>query len=225
MKPAVTSHAVFDLDGTLIDSVSLCADILNAMLADRGAAFRVSNDQTRPHVTAGGPAMVAALLGDHCGDPTLAIGEFRERYAATPTPAACLYPGVREGLAELRRQGVGLAIVSNKPQALCEKAMRELDLADLFDAIVGTAPDVPLKPDPTGLDLALARAGGTRRRCCFVGDSDGDHALARRADVPLVMVAYGYGEACRDWPGALIAEDFTAVPVLVTGLLARRAAA
>lgn len=195
------------------------------MLADRGADLRLSIDDTRPHVTAGGPAMIAALLGGHCGEVSAAVGEFRERYAAMPTPPASLYPGVREGLRRLRRRGVGLAIFSNKPQHLCDKVMAELDLGGLFDAIVGTSAGVPLKPDPTGLDLALARAGGTRARCCFVGDSDGDHALALGAGIPLVMVGYGYGEAGRSWPGALAAADFATVPDLVADLLAARDAA
>jgi phosphoglycolate phosphatase len=206
----------------LIDSVPLCAELINAMLADRGAASRVTAAQTRPHVTAGGPAMVSALLGEHCGDPALAIAEFRERYAATPTPPDCLYPGVRQGLAALRARGVGLGVVSNKPQALCEKVIGELHLAPLFGAIVGTGPGVPLKPDPTGLDLALARLGATRDDCCYVGDSEPDHALARRAGVPLVMVTYGYAEPGRPWPEAAAADDFSAVPGLVAALLAAR---
>jgi phosphoglycolate phosphatase len=194
------------------------------MLEDRGAASRVTDAQTRPHVTAGGPAMVSALLGEHCGDAALAIAEFRERYAATPTPD-CLYPGVRQGLTALRARGVGLAVVSNKTQALCEKVIGDLGLAPLFGAIVGTGPGVPLKPDPAGLDLALARLGGTRGHCCYVGDSESDHALARRAGVPLVMVTYGYGKPGRVWPDATMAEDFQAVPGLVTAILAALVAA
>jgi phosphoglycolate phosphatase len=211
--------AVFDLDGTLVDSVPTFAHVLNAMLEDRRVCARLSHDAVRPHATAGGLAMVSGLLGDLCDDPHLALAEFRERYAAAPTPQGSVYPGVREGLTGLRAQGVGLAVFSNKPQYLCDKVLGDLGLAPLFSAIVGTAPGVPLKPDPRGLDIALTRAGGERQRSCYVGDSGADYALARDVGVPLILASWGYGEAGRAWPGALIADAFAAVPPLVLRLL------
>ena len=210
---------MFDLDGTLVDSVPLFVDILNDMLADRGAGRKVSPKQTRPHVTAGGPAMVAALLGAECGDVGQAIADFRTRYRARPTPADCLFPGVREGLTDLYARGVGLAVFSNKPQSLCEKVLTELQVDHLFGAVVGTGPGIPLKPDPTGLDEALARIGAARARCCYVGDSDADYALALGAGVPLVMVTYGYGDGPAAWSEASLAHDFAGVPDLVERLL------
>jgi phosphoglycolate phosphatase len=224
-RRAMGGHAVFDLDGTLVDSVPVFAEILNTMLEHRGSAQRISHDQARAHATAGGLAMVAGLLGEHCGDPHVAIAEFRERYAAMSTLESSLYPGVRDGLAALHRAGVVLALFSNKPQRLCDKVIEELGLAPLFGGVVGTGPGIPLKPDPAGLDLALARAGGDRRRCCYVGDSEADRELASRAGVPLVMATWGYGEAGCDRSGVRVAEDFAAVPPLVLGLLTPLAAA
>lgn len=218
-------HAVFDLDGTLVDSVPLFVEILNAMLADRGSPLWLSEAEVRPHATAGGLAMVKSLLGEACGEPPAAIAEFRERYAAIPTPASSLYSGVREGLTALRHSGVILALFSNKTQGLCDKVVRELELSHLFSAVVGTSPGVPLKPDPAGLDLALARAGGVRQRSCYVGDSGADHALALAAGVPLIMVSWGYGEPGMDWPGATIAHEFASVPSLVVAALSAKVAA
>ncbi|MDQ2762123.1 MAG: HAD hydrolase-like protein [Pseudomonadota bacterium] len=212
-------HAVFDLDGTLIDSVPLCTEILNSMLADRGAPFRLSQAQTRPHVTAGGTAMVAALLGGYCGDPSRAIAEFRERYASLPTLASSLYPAVRQGLAELQSLGIGLAMWSNKPQLLCEKVVDDLGLADCFTAVVGTGLGIPLKPDPFGLRRALALAGGTRARSCYIGDSELDGEAARRARVPFIRVTYGYGGPAGP-RGERAVDDFAAVPAAVADLLA-----
>ena len=213
----MTGHAVFDLDGALIDSVPLFTTILNAMLSDRGLAPRVDEAMVRPHASAGGRAMIGALLGDVDVDRTL--GEFRERYAALPTPQDCLYPGVREGLARLKAAGVGLALWSSKTQPLCDKVMGELGLAPLFDAIVGTSARVPLKPDPTGLDLALAQAGGARARSCFIGDSEADYDCARAAGVPVIILTYGYGAPGQTYPGARLADRFDAVPPLVEAIL------
>lgn len=215
----MNGHAVFDLDGTLVDSVPVCADILNAMLADRGAALRLTHAQSRPHVTRGGPDMVAALLGPWCGDVGLAIGEFRERYAAEPTPPGSLYPHARQALSALGERGIGLAVCSNKPQHLCEKVLGDLQLAGFFAAVVGTGPGVPLKPDPAGLALALSRAGGSSARACYVGDSELDHELARRARVPFVMLTHGYGDYDRDWPGTVRVGGFATLAATVGNLL------
>jgi phosphoglycolate phosphatase len=221
----VRSLAVFDLDGTLLDSVSLCTDILNAMLDDRGSARRVSCDEARPHVTAGGRAMVAALLGAACGDADAAVAEFRARYASMPTPPDSLFPGVREGLAALRAAGTDLAIWSNKPQALCDKVVADLALAGLFAAVVGTSAHVPLKPDPIGFDRALALAGGTRPHACFVGDSEADYAAARAVGVPVIMATWGYGEPGAAWAGACRVDAFHEIPPIVARLLSKPAAA
>ena len=219
LEVVVRAHAVFDLDGTLVDSVPLISEILGAMLADRGLARRISPQAARPYVTVGGRGMLEALLGDELGDIDAALAEFRARYAALPTPPSCLFPGVREGLEAIAGLGLGLAVWSNKPQHLCDKVIDDLGLRPLFAAVVGTASDVPLKPDPIGFDRALAIAGGCRARSCLVGDSALDHQAAATACVPAVMVTYGYGEAGAHWPGAIRADAFSQVPDIVERLL------
>ncbi len=210
---------MFDLDGTLIDSVPLLTTIINGMLVERGAAFRVTEAQTRPHATAGGHSMIAALLREHCGDVAEALADFRARYASLPTPADSLYPGVRAAIALLRDEGVAIAVWSNKAQHLCDKIFADLGMTDMLAAVVGTSDEVPLKPDVTGLDRALAAAGSARGACCFVGDSDLDHESARRAGVPFVMVTHGYGDYTRPWAGATMVDGFAAVPGVVRALL------
>jgi len=214
-------HAVFDLDGTLVDSASVCAGILNEMLVERGSDLRVSEAQARRHVSAGGEAMVAALLNGACGSATAAIGEFRARYAIRPTPLSSLFPGVRAGLERLRSQGIGLAIHSNKPGPLCQKVLEDLALAHLFAAVVGSGPGLPVKPDPAGFDLALARAGGARERACYVGDSELDHGVAQRVGIPYVHVTYGYAREEHDFAGAYFAARFGEVPVIIEQTISR----
>ena len=200
----------------------LISGILSDMLAERGAARRISPQAARPYVTVGGRGMVEALLGEECGDVDSALVEFRARYSALPTPPASLFPGVREGLAALADQGVGLAVWSNKPQGLCDKVIDDLGLRSLFAAVVGTGAGVPLKPDPVGFDRALAISGGCRARSCLVGDSELDYRAAVAAGVPAVMVAYGYGEVDASWPGADRADAFSQVPAIVERLLVTR---
>ena len=218
-------HVVFDLDGTLVDSVPLITGLLNAMLQDRGAGPRVSEAEVRPHVTAGGPAMIETLLRGRCGDASSALAEFRARYAEARTPMDSVYPGARDALESLAGAGYGLAVCSNKTQALCDKVLGDVGLAGLFGAIVGTGPDAPLKPDPTGYRLALSRSGGHVGASCLVGDSEVDLALARRAGVPFIFVTWGYGDYDRPPHDAVMVERFAAVPAVVARMLSREATA
>jgi phosphoglycolate phosphatase len=223
--PSRLRHAVFDLDGTLIDSAPAITTILNAMLAERGLeSAALSTEVVRPFVTAGGRAMVEGLLGDVWGDADASLAEFRARYAQAPTARESLYPGAEAALAELARRGVHLAVFSNKPQHLCEKVLGEVGLSGLFSAIVGSGPGAPHKPDPTGLRLALSRCGGTAERACYVGDTELDQETARRCGTQMVMVAWGYGDPDPRAPAPPLARRFDEVPDLVCRELERATA-
>lgn len=219
------TDAVFDLDGTLVDSVVVCTDIVNSMLSDRGSDHRVTCTDARAYVSLGGSRMMSGLLAASCGDPDVEIAEFRARYAGLPTPDASLYPGVRDGLVRLKDEGVRLTICSAKPQALCEKVLADLDLASLFSAVVGSRAGAPCKPDPAHLEAVLDHVGGCRTRTCFIGDSEVDLALARRAEVPFILMSYGYADPRIDVSGTRVLDHFCEVPAAVISLLAPRTAA
>jgi len=216
---AARPTVVFDLDGTLVDSAGAIAGVINDMRAEHGLA-RLRLDEVRPYVTSGGAAMAEALLGGAWGDTATALAAFRLRYGAVPTPNDSVYPGAPEALAALREAGFGLAVFSNKTQGLCEKVLGDLGLAPFFDAIIGTGPETPHKPDPTGYFKALRRAGGVADRSCLVGDSEADQATARGASVPFIFAAWGYGELSADARPALRAETFADVPSLAAAFLA-----
>jgi phosphoglycolate phosphatase len=188
-------HLVFDLDGTLVDSVGICAHIIGEMIENRGGT---PSDGlvalTRRFVSVGGSAMVQAVLGDSKQDPDADIAEFRERYLELLTPEGSLFPGVRETLKRLSARGHVLSICSNKPQHLCEKVLGELQITEYFEAVVGTQKGSPHKPDPAHLDRTLRLVGGERVECHYIGDSEVDLALSVRAGVPFVCVSYGYGD-------------------------------
>jgi phosphoglycolate phosphatase len=215
----VRPTVVFDLDGTLVDSAGAIAAIINDMRAERGQP-RLTLDEVRPYVTFGGAAMAEALLAGAWGDTSAALATFRKRYGAAPTPEDSVYPGAREVLAALGEAGFGLAVFSNKTQGLCEKVLGELGLAKLFAAIVGTSPETPHKPDPTGYFQAIGRAGGALEQSCLVGDSEADEATAMRAGVPFIFAAWGYGQISEDGAQTARAETFADVPVLAASCLA-----
>jgi phosphoglycolate phosphatase len=204
-------HIIFDLDGTLVDSVQICTEILNDMLRDRGSDTILSNSDTRRYISLGGAPMVEALLGQVCRNPEKDIIEFRNRYATLPTPINCVFPGVREGLAELRKQGFTLSICSNKPQALCDKVLGELRLGDMFHTIVGGRPGALSKPATDLMDIVLCNLDARPDQCVFVGDSELDHGVANACKMPFFYVTYGYADVRGDARNTQSFDHFGAV--------------
>ena len=218
-------NVIFDLDGTLVDSVAVSVEILNEMLADRGSMRAITATDARVHVSLGGAPMVAALLGAECGEPAAEIVEFRRRYANRRTPDNSLFDGVREGLTELHDLGLRLAICSNKPQHLCEKVLMDLDLAPLFDVVVGGAVGRRSKPERDLMDLTLAEMGATAERCIFVGDSELDHVTATACGVPFKLVNYGYADANAIFEGVSRFDRFSdAVSAIISDCRSRLSA-
>lgn len=204
-------HLIFDLDGTLVDSAPLCAGIVNAMLSERGSARRVTAEAARACLTRGGNQTVAALLAGECGEVEAELADFRARYMAMPTPAESLYPGVRDGLERLAAQGARLAICSNKPQALCDKIVADLDLGEIIAAVVGSRPGLALKPAPDLVAVTLDGLGAPPGDCLFVGDSEVDQRTAEAAGIPFLFVAYGYAEPGWRRDGLTAFADFDAL--------------
>lgn len=184
---------IFDLDGTLVNSVPVCTEIINYMLDARGSQWRLTNENTRSYVSVGGHAMLRALLGEYYRDATDDVAEFRARYACMPTPADALFPEVRETLEWLLERNLRLSICSNKPQALCEKILRDLSLDSLFEVVVGGDRFPFAKPDPRHLGVVLRDLELGVNDAIYVGDSEIDHQLARNAGVEFVYVLHGYG--------------------------------
>lgn len=202
---------IFDLDGTLVDSVPHSVSVLNAMLTERGSMRRITASQAWPFASLGGEALIAGLLGAEADEIAVELAEFRRRYASTPTAPECLYPGVRETLAALAGQGIALAICSNKPQNLCEKVLDDLDLASFFRAVVGSAAGLPHKPAPDMLELTLHRLCLPADACILVGDSAVDVALAATCAMPVLFLESGYGDADERVPPHRRFADFVSM--------------
>jgi len=186
---------IFDLDGTLVDSVPMSLSITNAMLAERGSPRRMSYAEALPFASFGGAALVSGLLSEDCRDLDSDLATFRRRYAATRTPAESIYRGVEAMLATLAEAGLLLAVCSNKPQHLCDKVLGELGIDRHFTAVVGSSDRLPPKPAPDMLDAAVERLGLACGQCVMVGDSEVDLALARTRAMDCLFVDYGYGNA------------------------------
>jgi len=207
--------AVFDLDGTLVDS----APDLHAAL-DRLMAAEARPGFARAEVTAMIGDGVRVLVERACAARALPFTEarlarFSADYTARAAEATQLFPGMAAALAALEAAGWRLAICTNKPVAATQTLLQGLGLADRFAAVGGGDSFAVRKPDPAHLLGTIASAGGSPGRAAMIGDHRNDVQAARGAGVPCLFAAWGYGSAAMAEGAAAIADDPSALPRLL----------
>ena len=188
--------AVFDLDGTLVDTAPDLAASLNHCLVTRGLA-PVPLDRVRPYAGHGARVMLEtafAWAGHTADESELAaeIARFHGYYRAHITDLSIVYDGTREALDRLGDAGFLLAVCTNKTQALSNALLRALDLHDRFAAVCGSDTFHRRKPDPVHLIGTIARAGSSVHRAIMIGDTQTDVDAAWAAGIPSVVVDFGY---------------------------------
>ena len=198
---------LFDMDGTLLDTLADMAAAVNHILSVHGYPLRTV-EEVRAFVGNGArKLMERALPPDVTGDAFEALlEEYRQWYEAHACVKTAPYPGVPAVLAALHRAGVRCAVVSNKPNG----ATREL-AARFFPGLpaFGQQDGIPAKPAPDMVYHALAELGVEASAAAYVGDSEVDVALARNAKLPLVAVSWGFRgrEALEEAGAALVVDD------------------
>jgi|UniRef100_A0A931GB81 phosphoglycolate phosphatase len=197
---------MFDLDGTLIDSVPDLAEAVDRMLVELGRA-PAGVARVRDWVGNGARVLVRrALAGglDHSAvgeaETEEALARFLDIYADCHHLTA-LYPGVHELLEALSTAAVELAVVTNKPERFVAPLLEQVGLGGYFRWIIGGDTLAQQKPDPAALLQVMRLAGVEATQSLFVGDSRNDVLAARAAAVPCVAVSYGYNH------GRPIAEE------------------
>lgn len=197
---------MFDLDGTLIDSVPDLAEAVDRMLAELGRP-PAGVEKVRDWVGNGARVLVRRALADdidHAGvsetQTEEALARFLDIYADCHNLTA-LYPGVHELLEALSTAAVELAVVTNKPERFVAPLLEQVGLGGYFRWIIGGDTLPQQKPDPAALLQVMRLAGVEATQSLFVGDSRNDVLAARAAGVPCVAVSYGYNH------GRPIAEE------------------
>ncbi len=187
--------AVFDLDGTLVDSLPDLAIALNKLLAEEGRRA-LAPDEVRVMVGDGALRLVErgfAATGESCGDAAAEMTRrFLDHYEGNAAEHTRPFAGTVEALRELRAAGWRLGVCTNKPQGPTVEILAELGLAQFFDAVVG-GDSLPFKkPDPRHVLATLEAMGAAPGQAIFVGDSPNDVAAGRAAGLPVVIVSFGY---------------------------------
>jgi len=188
--------AIFDLDGTLIDSLADLALSINLTRAECGLD-PITIKEAAACIGEGARVMVArGIPGSLDADLDRLLMRQREHYRAHLLDNTVLYAGVKATLQELKCAGWSLAVVTNKPSVMVFPILEGLGVLELFGAVVGGGDCPELKPDPAPLRLAAERMGKTLDAGDWIaGDHFTDLEAGRRAGIKRCFCHYGFGEA------------------------------
>lgn len=186
---------IFDLDGTLLDTLPDLVELTNAALNEQGFPSRTT-DEIHSFVGNGARAlMYQAVPADATTEQAeAAMRRWMELYPVIGNKLTKPYPHIEEALAELAARGINLGVLSNKFDQGVHDVI-DAYLPGMFHVKHGECADIPRKPDPTGLLRSIAELGSTPDRTAYVGDSPGDVAVSRNAGTFAIGVAWGYHHA------------------------------
>ncbi len=182
---------LFDLDGTLIDSVGDLTAAANYIRAQYDQA-PLSEDLVRTYIGDGARTLLKRALDVPPHEIDAAMRQFRGYYRDHCAEATTVYEGVVDTLNELRE--IPMAVVTNKPDDITRVVLDELGLSPLLPVVVGARKGVPVKPDPIMVQMALTELGADSARSWMVGDSTNDVQSGRAAGCGTVAVTYGIGD-------------------------------
>jgi phosphoglycolate phosphatase len=190
---------VFDLDGTLIDSIGdIAASANRALVESYGEGAALPQDTVRTFVGGGARQLIERCLsaaGKTPGDLAAVFERFMAIYRSRLTETTHLYPGMKDALDELERGGLRLAILTNKPGDMSRVIVRDLGLEGRFVPNIGGDDLKTKKPDPEGLLKILSELGCRPEEAAMVGDSAIDIRTAKNAGTLSVGVTWGYDRA------------------------------
>jgi phosphoglycolate phosphatase len=184
---------LFDLDGTLVDSLPGISASLNHALAGMGFATH-GGLEVRRFIGNGSWMLAKRAAPRDSPDEVVAAVEraFKAHYDLHWQEGTAPYPGVPEVLAELRGRGHPMAVLSNKPHPFTTVIVERLFPGIPFDAVVGQKDGIPHKPDPAGAREIIRIFGLPPEDCVLIGDSTVDLETARNAGIRSVAVSWGY---------------------------------
>ena len=216
---AISDYAslVFDVDGTLVNSVGDITTAMSMTMTDMGypplpPGYIMPNLHSTSDI----------IIADVCNDRGCPVPEdmpavramFYRNYAQFGHNSSTLYPGVREFLDLCAQRGQQLAVCTNKKEDIARQVLSRLGILDHFQAITGC--DTYEEPKPSALPLlkTLEQIGGSHEDAIFFGDTHVDAECAQRSQVSFVLHRPGYGsEAASRFPHLLAFDDYAALNI------------
>lgn len=186
--------AVFDLDGTLVNTIDDLANACNILMEKYGYDAKWSIDDYKRFVGNGAKKLVARAFGNTLDENTLdeRYREFKIIYDRIKLDNAHAYDGIKEQLDIIKAMGVKLCVVTNKPDVAAHGMVENIFGKDYFDYIIGGIDGVPTKPDPTTTFKALSAVGCKPSDAIFFGDSEVDMKTAKNANIEAVGCSWGF---------------------------------
>ena len=200
---------IFDLDGTLLDTIDDLSAAVNYAMQKRGFPQHTRDEYRRMVGHGARNLMRQALPDDQKDDEALidaVLSDFRAYYHTHIDVHTKPFPGMQNLLTTLHQNGVMLAVASNKFQEGTEHLIKEFFPEIPFVAILGNRPNHPLKPDPEVVGEVLRKAGIDRDDAVMVGDSDTDMETAVNGGIRGVAVNWGYRNM-KNTPGVTVVES------------------
>lgn len=185
---------VFDLDGTLVDTVESIAYIANKVLEYYHLPTLPIKDYNYYAGDGADVLMERCILaaGGDLSVLTDACVLYRELFAENPLYRITAYDGMKETLLELKKRGVKLGVCTNKPHSAAEKVIYAIYGKDLFDVIQGQVSEIPKKPAPDGPWMIAEAFGVKPAECMYVGDTNTDMKTGNAAGMFTIGVLWGF---------------------------------
>ena len=199
---------LFDLDGTLLDTLDDLSEAVNDAMARRGLPGHTRQEYMSMVGHGVRNLVKQALPAEMQEDDSLvdaALADFKAYYTAHIDVHTHPYPGMQEVVPKLHEAGVHLAVVSNKFQEGAEYLVGKMFPGIPFAAVLGNRPGHPLKPDPEIVGKVLRRTGVLPEEAVLVGDSPTDMKTAANGGIDAIAVSWGY-RPMKGFPGLTVAE-------------------
>lgn len=182
---------IFDLDGTLLDTLEDLANAVNYALKKMNYPVRTL-DEVRSFIGDGMKMLIRRSVPAEAGEAECAetLQYYSSCYLEHVADCTKPYDGIEELLGTLKKRGCRLAVVSNKPDLQTQRLIREC-FGDIFDAVAGQKEGVKTKPDPEAVLGIMEIIGAEKDSTVYIGDSDVDVLTAHNAELPCIGVTWG----------------------------------
>lgn len=183
---------LFDMDGTVLDTLGDLTDAVNHSLEKFRFPLRGA-EEVKSFLGKGPAHLVGCAAPAGTDEDTLGrlLADYQAYYDSHCQIKTAPYPGIPELMAQLKAAGFTLAVISNK-QEPAVKALAERYFDGLLELAVGTGPEVKCKPDPAAVLSAMARLGLKKEETVYVGDMDVDMNTAKNAGIDCIAVSWGF---------------------------------
>jgi len=187
-------NLIFDLDGTLLDTLPPICKAINITLKHYKLKYVVSVKECRDYIGYGTPYLLkSAFHNEDRDDYDEAIKYYIKKQLITHKEKVEAFPYLIASLKDLKKKGYKLYIATNKPYEIAELAINKVYGKDFFIDMEAQKNNTPKKPDPYVINAIIKRNKLKRKECIYIGDHECDVQTAINAKIPCLILKHGYG--------------------------------